>query len=183
MVVWWEGHSHLTVYPLEEASGKSGTVSPTRRIPQASTITCSCVSEDSSMLAVGLETGVVVTWDMKLGEWLKHVLLYQYLAHTPSPGLCSRVVACVMTPDRIAVLKFFPSASGLMVAIGTKEGKMLALGTAADSDMPAQALHSRYAVYDCGHVHSVDLSLTGSRISSKCIMRCSLPVVTMFRAK
>lgn len=141
MAVWWEGLSDLTLYTLEEANGKSNTVYPTRRIPQASSITCSCISEDSSMLAMGLQSSIVVIWDMRLGVYHLNTHQCNYNLFT---GLCNRVVSCVMPPDVIAVLKFFPSAGGLVVAIGTDKGQVLALDTAMSSNTPAVALNSRY---------------------------------------
>ena len=68
VAVWWEDSTLLAVYSLEEPSNKSsGTVHPIRSFPQASPIVCSCVSEDTTMLALGLKKGVVVLWDMKIG--------------------------------------------------------------------------------------------------------------------
>ena len=76
VAVWWEGHHYLTTYPLKEPDVKSNTVPPTRQIPQASPIVCSCISEDSTVLALGLNTGVVVVWNIKIGKLMITRLQY-----------------------------------------------------------------------------------------------------------
>ena len=66
VATWWREDLELLVYPLVES--KSTTAPPlSRRIPQASPIICSSITEDSSMLALGLKSGVVIVWDMKRG--------------------------------------------------------------------------------------------------------------------
>lgn len=66
--MWWEGSLSLTCYPLQEPSGKSAMVHPSRHMPQASTILCSSLSEDSLLLALGLQSGTVVLWNDKMSE-------------------------------------------------------------------------------------------------------------------
>ena len=68
VAVWWEGQASLMLYPLEETSSKSSIVRPSQRVPQATPILHSCVSEDTNMLAMGLQSGTVVIWDMRLGK-------------------------------------------------------------------------------------------------------------------
>ena len=49
----------------------------------------------------------------------------------------------MLAPDEIARLKFFPSANGLMLAMGTNKGKLLAVDTDVNSNSPAMPLNSR----------------------------------------
>ncbi len=66
--MWWAESPHLSVYPLQEPPAKSGVVLPSRLLPQASPILCSTASEDSSLLALALQSGVVVVWDMRISQ-------------------------------------------------------------------------------------------------------------------
>ena len=43
---------------------------PHRVFPQASIICSSAVSADRSLLAVGLQSGVVLVWNQKTGHWV-----------------------------------------------------------------------------------------------------------------
>ena len=56
-----------------------------------------------------------------------------------------RAVQCIGLPDVISALKFFKSrcVSGLMLGIGTKEGKVLILDATVDSVTPALPLDSK----------------------------------------
>lgn len=83
LAVWWKGSYHLTVYPLQEPTGKSITVCPTQHIPQASPIAHSCISEDSAMLALALNSGVVVLWDMSIGKFVWTMLHFPHVIYFP----------------------------------------------------------------------------------------------------
>ena len=71
LAVWWKGSHYLTIYPLQEPTGKSTTVSPSQHILQASPIAHSCISEDSAMLALALDSGVAVLWDVRIGTFVQ----------------------------------------------------------------------------------------------------------------
>ena len=66
--MWWEASLSLTCYPLQELIGKATVMHPSKHLPQASPILCSCTSVDGEMLALGLQSGTVVVWDVRTGE-------------------------------------------------------------------------------------------------------------------
>jgi hypothetical protein len=68
IAVWWEGSLSVACYQLQELTGKSTVINPSRLLPQASPIICSCASDDGDLLALGLQSGTVVVWDVGIGE-------------------------------------------------------------------------------------------------------------------
>lgn len=134
VAVWWDGSLALTCYPLQELIGKTTVAHPTRHLPQASPIICSCINPDGNMLALGLESGIVVVWDMRI-------------------GICCKVCACVSSPDVISCLKFLqfppgddnldPGPTALNLGIGTAQGGVWVLDAAMNDTTPAKPLNAR----------------------------------------
>lgn len=66
VAVWWKDGTHVMHYSLLKSPGKD-EMKPDMVWPYTSKITASAISEDTSMLIIGLTNGSIVLWDRYLG--------------------------------------------------------------------------------------------------------------------
>ena len=123
MVIWWEKHNQLFVYPLpSEVSKNPVPVDIHWLLPQASPVLCSAVSPDTKLLAVAQGTGFVTVWNFQT-------------------HFCESVSAIARDSDQITSVEFF-NDGGLIVA-GTEQGHVKAIGTEDDREDPPFSLSQR----------------------------------------
>lgn len=128
VVIWWQNHTQLFVYPLPHEPGKNPSTSIALHwlLPQASPILCSAISSDSKLLAVGQATGVVTVWNFE-------------------SYFCENVSLVATEPDSISCVQFF--ADNSMLGVGTEQGNVMVMHTGAEQRKPLFSLNERYSIY------------------------------------
>ena len=128
VVIWWENHNQIFVYPLPSEPGKNAppTVQLHWLLPQASPVVCSAISSDSKLLAAAQGTGVVTVWNFQT-------------------YFCESVSVVAPTPDSVTCMVFFSDDS--MIGVGTEQGNVMVVCTGSDRNKPPFSLNQRYAEY------------------------------------
>ena len=125
VVIWWEKHNQLFVYPLpsEPSKNPATTTIPLHcLLPQASAVISSAISSDSKLLAFVQSTGVVSVWNFQT-------------------DFCESTSVVAPEPDHITCVEFF--GDNKIVGVGTERGNVIAIGTGSDRNKPPFSLRQR----------------------------------------
>jgi WD40 repeat protein len=138
LLVWWKTQTQLLLYSLS-AKGSSPVLG--RVIPQGSCVCVTAVSRCTRYLAVGLESGVISTWDLKT-------------------NFCHNVQQVVPHSDMPTALMFCMSSSIVdspTLAVGTKKGSVVLL----NPDLTTASLNQRLSKQQEAHQSLFDSSGCG----------------------
>lgn len=95
-------------------------------MPQASPICTTAVSLAAEYLAIGLASGVIITWNLKRCQQNHKVLSY-HLIHSlfACADLCCNVQQVTCGPEKITDIEFYNTSQNYHFVIGTNQGSIL----------------------------------------------------------